>query len=56
MPIQIPTVQTGLEASIEAAAKRAGEALQINMGPGAKSIEGPISAFGSNYWKGRPVY
>ena len=40
MPIQIPTVQTGLEASIEAAAKRAGRSLKINMGPGAKSIEG----------------
>ena len=40
MPIQIPTVQTGLEASIEAAAKRAGKSLKINMGPGAKSIEG----------------
>ena len=40
MPIQIPVTQTGLEASIEAAAKRAGKSLKINMGPGAKSIEG----------------
>tara|TARA_R100001129_G_scaffold16151_2_gene10616 strand:+ start:1726 stop:8508 length:6783 start_codon:yes stop_codon:yes gene_type:complete len=40
MPIQIPVTQTGLEASIEAAAKRAGKSLKVNMGPGAKSIEG----------------
>ena len=40
MPIQVPVTQTGLEASIEAAAKRAGRSLKVNMGPGAKSIEG----------------
>ena len=40
MPIQIPVTQTGLEASIEAAAKKAGRSLKVNMGPGAKSIEG----------------
>ena len=40
MPIQIPVTQTGLEASIEAAAKKAGKSLKVNMGPGAKSIEG----------------
>ena len=40
MPIQIPVTQTGLEASIEAAAKKAGRSLKINMGGGAKSIEG----------------
>ena len=40
MPVQIPVTQTGLEASIEAAAKKAGKSLRINMGPGAKSIEG----------------
>ena len=31
MPIQVPVTQTGLEASIEAAAKRAGKRLQINL-------------------------
>lgn len=36
--IQIPVTQTGLEASIEAAAKRAGRNLQINLGTNAKSI------------------
>lgn len=36
--IQIPVTQTGLEASIEAAAKRAGRNLQINLGSNAKSI------------------
>jgi TP901 family phage tail tape measure protein len=40
MPVRIPVTQTGLEASIEAAAKKAGKSLKINMGPGAKSIEG----------------
>ena len=40
MPIQIPVTQTGLEASIEAAAKKAGKSLKINMGGGAKGIEG----------------
>jgi TP901 family phage tail tape measure protein len=40
MPIKIPTVQTGLEASIQAAAKKAGRNLKINMGGNAKSIEG----------------
>ena len=40
MPVKIPVTQTGLEASIQAAAKKAGRSLKINMGPGAKSIEG----------------
>lgn len=40
MPVRIPVVQTGLEASIEAAAKKAGRNLKINMGGNAKSIEG----------------
>ena len=40
MPLQIPTTQTGLEASIEAAAKKAGRNLKINLGTSAKSIEG----------------
>ena len=40
MPIQIPVTQRGLEASIEAAAKKAGKSLKINMGGGAKSIDG----------------
>ena len=40
MPIQVPVTQTGLEASIEAAAKRAGKSLKINLGSSAKSIEG----------------
>ena len=40
MPIQVPVTQTGLEASIEAAAKRAGKSLKINLGTSAKSIEG----------------
>jgi TP901 family phage tail tape measure protein len=40
MPVKIPVVQTGLEASIEAAAKKAGRNLKINMGGNAKSIEG----------------
>ena len=40
MPIKVPVVQTGLEASIQAAAKKAGKAMKIDMGAGAKSIEG----------------
>ena len=40
MPLKIPVVQTGLEASIQAAAQKAGKSLKINMGSGAKSIEG----------------
>jgi TP901 family phage tail tape measure protein len=40
MPIQVPVTQTGLEASIDAAAKRAGKNLKINLGSSAKSIEG----------------
>lgn len=40
MPVKLPVVQTGLEASIEAAAKKAGRNLKINMGGNAKSIEG----------------
>ena len=40
MPIKVPVTQTGLEASIEAAGKRAGKNLKINLGSSAKSIEG----------------
>jgi len=40
MPIRVPVVQTGLEASIQVAAKKAGKAMKIDMGAGAKSIEG----------------
>ena len=36
--IQIPVTQTGLEASIQAAARKAGQNLQINLGANAKSI------------------
>ena len=39
MPIPVPVVQTGLEKSIDLAAKKAGKNLRINMGPGARSIE-----------------
>ena len=39
MPIQIPTVQTGLEASIQAAAQKAGKNLKINLGANSRSIE-----------------
>ena len=39
MPIEVPVKQTGLEASIDAAAKRAGKSLSINMGKSAKSID-----------------
>ena len=38
MPLQIPVTQTGLEASIEAAAKKAGRNLRIDLGTNAKSI------------------
>ena len=40
MPIKVPVTQTGLEASIDAAAKRAGKNLKINLGTSAKSVEG----------------
>ena len=40
MPLQIPATVTGLEASIQAAAKKAGRNLQINLGTSAKSVEG----------------
>ena len=39
MPIQIPTVQTGLEASIQAAAQKAGKNLKINLGTNSRSVE-----------------
>jgi TP901 family phage tail tape measure protein len=38
MPLQIPVTQTGLEASIEAAAKKAGRNLSINLGTNTKNI------------------
>jgi TP901 family phage tail tape measure protein len=38
MPLQVPVTQTGLEASIIAAAKKAGSNLSINLGTNAKSI------------------
>ena len=40
MPLQLPAEFIGLEKSAEIAAKRAGKSLKINMGPGAKSVEG----------------
>ncbi len=40
MPIKLPTVQTGFERSVQEAAKKVGKNLRINMGPGAKSVEG----------------
>ena len=46
MPLQVPVVETGLEASIHAAAKKAGRSMKINMGPGAKSIEGLAQPLG----------
>ena len=38
MPLQIPTVQTGLEASIQAAAQKAGKKMKIDLGANSKSI------------------
>jgi TP901 family phage tail tape measure protein len=40
MPLRIPATVTGLQASIEAQAKKAGQNLKINLGTSAKSIEG----------------
>ena len=40
MPLRIPAVVTGLEASIQAQAKKAGQNLKLNLGTSAKSIEG----------------
>ena len=40
MPLRIPAEVTGLEASVQAAAKRAGRNLKLNSGTNAKSIEG----------------
>ena len=40
MPLKLPTVQTGFEKSVQEAAKKVGKSLRINMGPGAKSVEG----------------
>ena len=40
MPLRIPAEVTGLEASVQAAAKRAGRNLKLNLGTNAKSIEG----------------
>ena len=40
MPLRVPAVVTGLEASIEAQAKKAGRNLKLNLGTSAKSIEG----------------
>ena len=40
MPLRIPATVTGLQASIEAQAKKAGKNLKINLGTSAKSIEG----------------
>ena len=39
MPLEVPVKQTGLEASIDAAAKKAGRSLSINIGKSAKSID-----------------
>ena len=40
MPIQVPVTQTGLEASIQAAAQRAGRNLKIDLGVSSRSIGG----------------
>ena len=40
MPLRIPAEVTGLEASVQAAAKKAGRNLKLNLGTNAKSIEG----------------
>jgi len=40
MPIQLPVIQTGLEASIHAAAQRAGRNLKIDLGVSSRSIGG----------------
>ena len=40
MPLRVPAVVTGLEASIQAQAKKAGRNLKLNLGTSAKSIEG----------------
>jgi hypothetical protein len=39
MPIKVPVTQTGLEASIQQAAQRAGKNLKINLGANAKSVD-----------------
>ena len=39
MPLEVPVKQIGLEASIDAAAKKAGRNLSINIGKSAKSID-----------------
>lgn len=39
MPLEVPVKQTGFEASLEAAAKRAGRSLGVNLGKSAKSID-----------------
>ena len=38
MPIKIPVTQTGFEASIQAAAQKAGRNLKIDLGSSARSI------------------
>jgi TP901 family phage tail tape measure protein len=40
MPLRIPAEVTGLEASVQAAAKKAGRNLKLNLGTNSKSIEG----------------
>jgi len=47
MPIKLPTVQTGYERSVQEAAKKVGKNLRINMGPGAKSVQGLTRPLGS---------
>jgi TP901 family phage tail tape measure protein len=39
MPIKVPVVQTGLEASIDQAAKKAGRSLGVNLGKSSRSID-----------------
>ena len=39
MPLEVPVKQIGLEASIDAAAKKAGRSLGVNLGKSAKSID-----------------
>ena len=46
MPLRIPATVTGLEASIQAQAKKAGRNLKLNLGTSAKSIDGLAQPLG----------
>ena len=47
MPLEVPVKQTGFEASLEAAAKKAGRSLSINMGKSSKTYASPTMAIHS---------